>query len=312
VSPSWSSLIYNSNRILYNDYPLSEPSRSVSAKPAREAEDVPRPADIAAYQDALQTERDGGVVNALTLYGDILRDYPESISTHRALLRTFEIMVASGASRAEMEAYFQPLASDQSALGTIGRNTASEVMRQAMIRYGDLDGAAVAYRALAVDPASTPDQQRFGWLQTALLASRARDTELYDEAAARVLAYGEDSNEADILAHDALRTETPQPQVPSVEDESVSTTELSASPNPFNPSTSIHYSLATAGFASVRVYNVSGQCVRTLVNGEMGIGKHTVVWDGRDATGRNVATGAYLVRLVTPTSAMTQRVLLLR
>ncbi|MCD4690493.1 T9SS type A sorting domain-containing protein [bacterium] len=69
-------------------------------------------------------------------------------------------------------------------------------------------------------------------------------------------------------------------------------------PNPFNPVTNINFTVpANAGAVELRVYNVNGRLVRTLVDGEIEAGPHTVVWNGRDSAGRSVATGVYFARL---------------
>jgi hypothetical protein len=66
-----------------------------------------------------------------------------------------------------------------------------------------------------------------------------------------------------------------------------------AYPNPFNPETSLNYSLAHEGRANLAVYNVKGQLVRTLVNENKAAGQYTVKWNGTDNNGRNVASGVY-------------------
>jgi hypothetical protein len=69
-------------------------------------------------------------------------------------------------------------------------------------------------------------------------------------------------------------------------------------PNPFNPSTTIEYLLPTAQQVSVKVYNLMGQEVRTLVDGQMmPEGRHQTVWDGRNSEGATVASGTYLYTL---------------
>ncbi len=68
-------------------------------------------------------------------------------------------------------------------------------------------------------------------------------------------------------------------------------------PNPFNPQTAISFTLADAGPASLRVYNLRGQLVRTLHDGDLSAGEHTVRWDGRDLSGRAVSSGTYFYRL---------------
>lgn len=68
-------------------------------------------------------------------------------------------------------------------------------------------------------------------------------------------------------------------------------------PNPFNPQTLIPLTMPTAvPLAHLRVYNLLGQPVRTLVHGPLSAGTHTVTWDGRDDLGRSVSSGMYLYR----------------
>jgi FlgD Ig-like domain/Bacterial Ig domain len=67
-----------------------------------------------------------------------------------------------------------------------------------------------------------------------------------------------------------------------------------ALPNPFNPITKLKYSMASDGHASLKVYDSRGRTVRTLVNGIETRGEHEVVWDGRDGTGRRMASGVYM------------------
>ncbi|MCH8494658.1 MAG: T9SS type A sorting domain-containing protein [Balneolales bacterium] len=63
-------------------------------------------------------------------------------------------------------------------------------------------------------------------------------------------------------------------------------------PNPFNPTTNINYTLAEAGFATIRVYDVLGRVVSTLVNQEMPAGQHTVSFNAA-----NLSSGVYLYEL---------------
>lgn len=65
-------------------------------------------------------------------------------------------------------------------------------------------------------------------------------------------------------------------------------------PNPFNPSTSISYSLPSPAQVTLRVLDPLGRHVRTLVERVASEGAHSVEWDGRDAAGRDLPTGAYV------------------
>jgi hypothetical protein len=68
-------------------------------------------------------------------------------------------------------------------------------------------------------------------------------------------------------------------------------------PNPFNPATTVGFALPQAGPVRLTVHDPRGRLVRVLVDGARDAGTHTVVWDGRDAGGRPVASGIYLARL---------------
>lgn len=67
-------------------------------------------------------------------------------------------------------------------------------------------------------------------------------------------------------------------------------------PNPFNSSTSIHFSLPQAGEVDLAIHNSAGQRVAVLVQGMREAGTYSLTWDGRDDTGRVLASGVYLCR----------------
>jgi len=70
-----------------------------------------------------------------------------------------------------------------------------------------------------------------------------------------------------------------------------------AYPNPFNPLTTVEYALAAPGRVIIRVYNLAGRRVATLVDGPVTAGEHTAVWDGTTDRGHRAASGVYLVRM---------------
>jgi hypothetical protein len=83
-------------------------------------------------------------------------------------------------------------------------------------------------------------------------------------------------------------------------------------PNPFNPRTSINFSLATPGTVKLEVFNILGQKIRTLVDGHMEPGIHTISWDSKDESGASVASGAYFYKLTTDDYSSTKKMLLLK
>jgi len=83
-------------------------------------------------------------------------------------------------------------------------------------------------------------------------------------------------------------------------------------PNPFNPVTTIRYSTASPGHVELTIYDVSGRRVRTLVVGSLAPGRHALRWDGRDASGQEVASGVYFLRLAAGRDVVTSRLTLVR
>ncbi|HEU4363873.1 MAG TPA: FlgD immunoglobulin-like domain containing protein [Candidatus Krumholzibacteria bacterium] len=83
-------------------------------------------------------------------------------------------------------------------------------------------------------------------------------------------------------------------------------------PNPFNPATTIAYETRAFARVTLRVYDVSGALVRTLVDGTMPAGAHRAAWDGSDDAGRAVASGVYLCRLEAGPTREARRMVLLK
>ncbi|HID10230.1 MAG TPA: T9SS type A sorting domain-containing protein [Candidatus Latescibacteria bacterium] len=86
----------------------------------------------------------------------------------------------------------------------------------------------------------------------------------------------------------------------------------SAYPNPANPSTEIRYSVGLTGPVTLKVYNLKGQVVRTLVDEVKTSGTYTVRWDGRDDKGIEVSSGIYLYRMEAGEYSEARRMVLLR
>ncbi len=98
----------------------------------------------------------------------------------------------------------------------------------------------------------------------------------------------------------------------SSSEERLSTALEPNSPNPFNPTTTIRFSLAESGPVELRVFNVRGELVRTLASGNLSAGVHALEWDGRDDRGNLIASGVYFYRLSAADFAQTRKMLLLK
>ena len=82
-------------------------------------------------------------------------------------------------------------------------------------------------------------------------------------------------------------------------------------PNPFNPETTIRYSLANAGQATIRIYGAGGALVRTLVDRFHTAGVYTTRWDGKDDAGHKLSSGVYFYKLETSSGTSAAKKLLM-
>ena len=83
-------------------------------------------------------------------------------------------------------------------------------------------------------------------------------------------------------------------------------------PNPFNPTTVISYQLSVVSEVQLKVYNLLGQEIRTLVNTRQSPGRYEVQWDGRDQFGREVGSGVYLYRIEAEGFRQARKMILVR
>ena len=78
-------------------------------------------------------------------------------------------------------------------------------------------------------------------------------------------------------------------------------------PNPFNPSTTISFSIPQSEMVSINIYDITGKLITTLINDNLNIGYHSIDWDGT-----NHSSGMYLVRMESGEYVETQKLLLVK
>ncbi len=83
-------------------------------------------------------------------------------------------------------------------------------------------------------------------------------------------------------------------------------------PNPFNPTTSIKYSVLKTTPVSLTIYNVKGQKVKTLVNEVVNAGNYTVAWNGVDDNNRSVSSGVYFYKMNAGQYSSTKKMILMK
>jgi len=83
-------------------------------------------------------------------------------------------------------------------------------------------------------------------------------------------------------------------------------------PNPFNGQTSIAFAIAYTGDVELAIFNVAGQKIATLVQGEHNAGSYSVIWNGKDSYGKAVSSGVYYYRLKADGRVETMKMTLLK
>ena len=97
---------------------------------------------------------------------------------------------------------------------------------------------------------------------------------------------------------------------PEPEEQAVSLT-LQDYPNPFNPETNIRFILPKEKPVILKIYNIRGQLVKTLIEKKLPAGEHVVHWDGRDDANRQIPTGIYFLRMRAGSQVTTQKMALI-
>jgi hypothetical protein len=194
--------------------------------------------------------------------------------------------------------------------------------------YGMGDGAL---GDLFIDPALVESNYaiefigRPTWLQVtplggSVIAGGGIDLSVTFDASG--LANGDYAAELIVLCNDPLNPSVTVPVILTVSNSQVSAIDTDAvptefglhdnRPNPFNPTTTIAYDLPQGVEVKLVVYDVSGREVRELVNTRQPAGRHSIVWDGRNASSDYVASGVYFYRLTAGSFVRTKKMVLLK
>jgi hypothetical protein len=83
-------------------------------------------------------------------------------------------------------------------------------------------------------------------------------------------------------------------------------------PNPFNPSTTIEFTIEKTNNVALNIYNIQGELVRSLINGQLQPNSYSYSWDGRDTAGASVSSGVYIYTLINGAERQSKRMILLK
>jgi hypothetical protein len=143
-------------------------------------------------------------------------------------------------------------------------------------------------------------------LETANASAIGMDTSSFGHSYKKITAAWEPVTEGEVMIHAIFDTgnDSEDPVTPVI------VLDANNFPNPFNPETTISFSLPKSGATSLKIYNLKGQLVRNLVNSEMSAGTQRVVWNGMDDSNKPVASGLYFYRVNNAGNTITRKMLL--
>ncbi|HAE87028.1 TPA: hypothetical protein DCG86_03285, partial [Candidatus Marinimicrobia bacterium] len=124
----------------------------------------------------------------------------------------------------------------------------------------------------------------------------------------------EDANPSGVLYLDELRivTKTASSVENSLSEIPQSITLHGNYPNPFNPETTIAFSIPEGQPVTLSVYSINGTLIRRYARQTLSAGYHELTWDGRDQSGKEVSSGEYIYRVETPKQVSAGKMLFLK
>jgi hypothetical protein len=87
---------------------------------------------------------------------------------------------------------------------------------------------------------------------------------------------------------------------------------IGATPNPFNATTAINFSVPYEAKVRIEIHDLTGRTIATLVDNEFEAGRHSIIWNGSDNSGGTVSSGTYIVRMSTEDFSTSSRIILIK
>jgi len=193
-----------------------------------------------------------------------------------------------------------------------GDSLTGNVEIYAEMKYQDFDGSELAKYVgeFNVTPSSTKDT----WHHIHAMGPATTDNTAWIECNIYMGQYGEATGVAYMDDFMVINIGGELPDV-SIDDAIAIPSEISLSqnyPNPFNPSTTIGYTLPEQAKVTLKIFDLIGREVKTLVNENQGAGYKSVIWDGRNNDGEQVSTGCYFYNMKTDNFSEVRKMLFMK
>ena len=255
-----------------------------------------------AYKNALEAEGNEDYSSAAVMYSSIIDTYPLSEEALLSLRRLFICEKNAYGNMYYLKLFYEELANscpEDTVFCLISRNLAidcdkeNELYEEVFLQYSDIlelpiDEADSIFTQINVMN-TLLEIEEFG-RSTVCLENLPENIRRLNPADIKDFQI-KSQNLLDNLLGEPEHEEEPLCTLPAC------VTLHSNYPNPFNPTTTISFSIPEESNAELSVYNIKGQKVKILANNEFNKGNHSVVWNGNDYTGKPVSSGIYFYKL---------------
>ena len=255
--------------------------------------------------EAIDNIEDGYLNIAKNLLESLVSAYPDNQYATSALKRLYQIAIMMESDLGVLKSYYQD--------STITENSnlsgvAEYLATQCDIGLGNFTQAIMWFENIIMSPPTVIDSL-FAQIDLGYLYMSMPDSTKYQ---CRYPGYRPTSWAAFEQTKSALLAMITGNSYENTDNSNIPAPSVSNFPNPFNPSTTIRFSIPQDSSVKLVVYNIRGQVVKTIVNDTLPKGSHSAFWNGVDDNGRAVSSGVYFYRLQTGNTLLTGKCLLLK
>jgi|GEM_PF-3609801 len=255
--------------------------------------------------EAIDNIEDGYLNIAKNLLESLVSTYPDNQYATSALKRLYQIAIMMESDLGVLKTYYQDSSiSENSNLS----NVAEYLAIQCDIGLGNYTQAIMWFEDIIMSPPTVIDSL-FAQIDLGYLYMSMPDSTKYQ---CRYPGYRPTSWAAFEQTKSALLAMITGNSYENTDNSNIPAPSVSNFPNPFNPSTTIRFSIPQDSSVKLVVYNIRGQVVKTIVNDTLPKGSHSAFWNGVDENGRAVSSGVYFYRLQTGNTFLTGKCLLLK
>lgn len=301
--------IHHSIDVTGNTIPHADTTRFYPYFIAFEFDDGEIPPEREMLYSALDEMESGNYENADMIFQQIISDYPDTYEASTSIRGLLLIENYTDKDYAVLRSYIDDIqVSEETSL----YKAKEDVKTKSYMKEGDYVTAIERLEVIINNPPSNEEllyamiDEGYSYLQ--LEEAGSRDIPAFCSVKPR--SFDEYQKIVRELENELLFFTQPENQEQIVQTSLI--TLHGNYPNPFNPTTTISFSLINDADVKISVYNIKGQKVKTLIDDQYSKGSHSVIWNGKDSNDKNAASGLYFYKLSSGKETQAKKMLLLK